>query len=157
MCLLRDQNTCQICHLKNDDLDIHHKDGNGYGHTNNPDNDLSNLISVCHSCHMKSHYGVMEKHKDIIALYQTGFLTQQEIGAQYGVTRQCIQQILKRNGIGRIINRDMARYDGLRKLNRNRELVEYAKAHPELAMREIGELYNISESRVSRILKRAKT
>jgi len=48
----------------------------------------------------------------------------------------------------------MAKYDGLRKLERNRLLVEYAKTHPDLSMKEIGIIYGIGESRVSKILKK---
>jgi len=51
----------------------------------------------------------------------------------------------------------MAKYDGLRKLARNKMLREYAKAHPELALKEIGERFNISQSRVWRILHDTKT
>ncbi len=50
----------------------------------------------------------------------------------------------------------MAKYDSMRKLERNAMLWEYAKAHPELSLREIGRAFNISESRVSKILKRKK-
>ena len=50
----------------------------------------------------------------------------------------------------------MARYDSLRKLQRNKMLKEYAIAHPDLSLKEIGKLFNISESRVCRILKGSK-
>jgi len=46
----------------------------------------------------------------------------------------------------------MAKYDSLRKLERNRMLREYAGAHPELSLKEIGRMFRISESRVWRIL-----
>lgn len=46
----------------------------------------------------------------------------------------------------------MAKYDSLRKLERNRLLREYTEAHPELSLKEIGKVFNISESRVWRIL-----
>lgn len=49
-------------------------------------------------------------------------------------------------------NPEMAKYDSLRKLERNRLLREFKEAHPELSLREIGEVFNISESRVWRIL-----
>lgn len=51
----------------------------------------------------------------------------------------------------------MARYDSMRKLERNKMLREYAKAHPELSLKEIGRAFNISESRVWRILHNNKT
>ena len=46
----------------------------------------------------------------------------------------------------------MARYDALRKLQRNKMLREYAETHPELSLKEIGQAFNISQSRVWRIL-----
>ena len=51
-----------------------------------------------------------------------------------------------------VYNRGMAKYDSMRKLGRNRALREYAKTHPELSQREIGKIFDISESRVCRIL-----
>ena len=50
----------------------------------------------------------------------------------------------------------MAKYDSLRKIERNRMLREYAGSHPELSLKEIGRVFNISESRVWRILKGGK-
>jgi len=46
----------------------------------------------------------------------------------------------------------MAKYDGLRKLERNRLIKEYRQANPYLSLKEIGEVFGISESRVWRIL-----
>ena len=50
----------------------------------------------------------------------------------------------------------MARYDSMRKLERNQALVEYAKGHPELSQKEIGDVFNITASRVNKILKKAR-
>jgi hypothetical protein len=36
---------------------------------------------------------------------------------------------------------DMARYDPLRKLERNLAIVRYREEHPELALREVGEIF----------------
>jgi len=41
----------------------------------------------------------------------------------------------------------MAKYDRLRKLERNRLLVEYRDKHPEMSWFEIGQLFNISAQR----------
>lgn len=49
----------------------------------------------------------------------------------------------------------MPKYDSLRKLERNKTLVEYAKAHPDYSLREIGMAFNITSSRVCRILQKA--
>jgi DNA-directed RNA polymerase specialized sigma subunit len=46
----------------------------------------------------------------------------------------------------------MARYDGLRKIERNEALRKYAKAHPDLSLKEIGQVFNISGARVWRII-----
>ena len=50
----------------------------------------------------------------------------------------------------------MAKYDSMRKLERNKMLCEYRKLQPDLSLKEIGQAFNISESRVSKILKKAK-
>lgn len=47
----------------------------------------------------------------------------------------------------------MAKYDGMRKLERNRLIMEYRKEHPEMSLGEIGGLFNISPQRVSKIIK----
>ena len=46
----------------------------------------------------------------------------------------------------------MAKYDGMRKIERNKTLREYALAHPELSNEEIGAAFNISGPRVWVIL-----
>jgi DNA-directed RNA polymerase specialized sigma subunit len=50
----------------------------------------------------------------------------------------------------------MAKYDSLRKLDRNKRLKLFAEAHPEISYKEIGEMYGISESRAWRIIKETK-
>lgn len=47
----------------------------------------------------------------------------------------------------------MAKYDSMRKLERNRLLVEYYRTHPEASLREIGGVFNISAQRVWEIVK----
>jgi len=42
----------------------------------------------------------------------------------------------------------MARYDSLRKMERNRLLMEYYETHPDVSLREIGEVFGISSQRV---------
>jgi len=46
----------------------------------------------------------------------------------------------------------MAKYDSLRKLERNQMLKDYALIHPELSLKELGKPFGITESRVWRIL-----
>jgi len=47
----------------------------------------------------------------------------------------------------------MAKYDNLRKLKRNKALIDYRNNHPELSLSEIGEVFGISAQRVWEILR----
>ena len=96
-CFERDNYTCQLCGATNQRLHIHHRDNLGHHLTNTPNNDLSNLQTLCHCCHARLHFEVIDKHKEIIALRKAG-LTMQAIGRQYNVSRQRIFQILHQNG-----------------------------------------------------------
>ena len=46
------------------------------------------------------------------------------------------------------------RYDALRKIDRNKQLVKFRKDNPGLSLKEIGRVFNISSVRVYQILKR---
>lgn len=92
-CKERDGFTCQLCGSTLN-LHAHHVDNEGKHKTPNPNNELDNLITLCHSCHIKMHYLVNDRWEDIKALHQEG-LTLQTIGDIYGVSRQRIHQILK--------------------------------------------------------------
>ena len=48
------------------------------------------------------------------------------------------------------------KYDSLRKTERDQMLREYAEAHRDMTLKEIGKIFNISESRVCRILKKER-
>lgn len=48
----------------------------------------------------------------------------------------------------------MARYDSRRKLQRDARLVEYIKENPDLSMNEVGQVFNISRTRIYQILGR---
>lgn len=50
----------------------------------------------------------------------------------------------------------MAKYDALRKIGRNKAVCEYAESHTDLSQQEIGEVFGISGSRVSRIITAGK-
>ena len=95
LCLERDNNACKICGSKQH-LDVHHKDNGGY-HTkgSRTNNSLSNLITLCHRCHIKLHFGVIGKDKKIKTLRDNG-MTLQEIANHYKVSRQRIHQILQK-------------------------------------------------------------
>lgn len=51
----------------------------------------------------------------------------------------------------------MAKYDTMRKIERNKALAEYAENHPDLSQKEIGIVFDISPSRVSKLLCRPTT
>ncbi|MHC4253948.1 MAG: HNH endonuclease [Planctomycetota bacterium] len=56
-CLIRDGFRCQECGLHDPDdtvLNIHHRDGNGKGCAR-PNNNLSNLVTLCVRCHTRRH------------------------------------------------------------------------------------------------------
>ena len=95
-CLARDNYTCQLCGETPPKLHIHHRDNMGRHLTGSPNNHLSNLQTLCAKCHLRLHYGVIDKHKEIIALRKAGLILQ-EIGQQFGgVSRQRIHQILSK-------------------------------------------------------------
>ncbi len=48
------------------------------------------------------------------------------------------------------------KYDSMRKLKRDAMLLKYIKAHPGLSQEEVGRDFNISGSRVSKILKKKR-
>ena len=48
------------------------------------------------------------------------------------------------------------KYQTNTKWQRNRDIVEYKKAHPELSIKEIGKVFGISTARVFQILNRAQ-
>uniref|UniRef100_A0A6M3KKR3 Putative sigma-70 region domain containing protein n=1 Tax=viral metagenome TaxID=1070528 RepID=A0A6M3KKR3_9ZZZZ len=47
------------------------------------------------------------------------------------------------------------KYDGLRKTKRDARIRKYAAKHPELSQKEIAAHYQVSQSRISRILRGA--
>jgi hypothetical protein len=61
--LERDSNACRGCG-KSTRLHVHHKDGTGYHHKNAQlDNRLSNLITLCCSCHHLLHWWQRKNNK----------------------------------------------------------------------------------------------
>ena len=93
--LKRAQNKCSACGKQSTDLDIHHKDGNGFGKTKRPNNNASNLVVLCTSCHMQLHNNYALKLETIIHLRAEG-QTFARIGQSFGVSRQRIHQIYQK-------------------------------------------------------------
>lgn len=84
---------CEVCKKNNCRLNIHHKDKKGYGKTNNPNNNLDNLLLVCSRCHANIHgFKKEERRKLILELIEQRY-TLQEIGEELGLSRQRIYQI----------------------------------------------------------------
>ena len=50
----------------------------------------------------------------------------------------------------------MAKYDSMRKLERNRALYEYHLSHPDLSLREVAKPFNISKERARKIIQAEK-
>jgi DNA-directed RNA polymerase sigma subunit (sigma70/sigma32) len=48
------------------------------------------------------------------------------------------------------------KYETNTKTERNKALIKYALAHPELSLKEVGQEFNICAERVRQILKRSK-
>ena|SRR3990167_7261723 len=51
--LERDGHICQNCDSKGPRLNVHHKDGTGQ--TDDPNNELDNLVTLCAACHKRIH------------------------------------------------------------------------------------------------------
>lgn len=93
-----DGQRCAKCGSTNN-LDIHHIDGTGW-HKEESNNNIDNLITLCHQCHMRLHLGKNQNVdiNQIVKLYIKGW-TLQAIGKKYGLSRQRIHQILKHYGL----------------------------------------------------------
>lgn len=92
----RDNFTCQICGVQNTKFHIHHLDNMGQHLSKSPNNDISNLQTLCVRCHLRLHSKFTNKLNAILELRREG-LTLAEIGTLYAVSRQRIHQILLNN------------------------------------------------------------
>jgi len=105
--LLRDSYTCQECN--NRATEVHHKDGTGHSQKSrrNMNNNLENLISVCHRCNLLlalkekgKPFSIgspklrIKRDKKIIELLKN--FSQIKISKMFGLTRQRISQIKKK-------------------------------------------------------------
>lgn len=101
--LKRDKYRCQYCRIKTNE--VHHKDKTG---SNRPErkknNELENLITLCHKCHIGLHQNRKfgndcsrkpERDNKIFRLLSTK--TQSEISRMFGITRQRVNQIVNKD------------------------------------------------------------
>ncbi|MFW9991887.1 MAG: HNH endonuclease [Candidatus Odinarchaeota archaeon] len=93
-CMERDEFMCRICGSK-EHLQVHHLDNRGPHISPLANNDLTNLITLCASCHHKLHLGLFDKHHEIFERRQNGE-TYQSIATTFNVSRQRIEQIYKK-------------------------------------------------------------
>jgi len=118
--LKRDDYTCQICgekegRLRNGKpikLEVHHLDETGSNiKSKDMNNRLSNLITLCHRCHMNEEIklkgsfsngntpeSVKGRNVKILELYDKGF-SQTKIARLFNITRQRVNHIIKKNKI----------------------------------------------------------
>jgi len=98
LALHRDKFTCQMCGTTNASrIDVHHIDGKSFTKSGTmANNNLDNLITYCHRCHLRLHYDVIEKHADIVSRRAEGE-TLQSIADSYGVSRQRVFQVIQEN------------------------------------------------------------
>lgn len=90
--LRRDRHRCRACGSPYKLL-VHHRDGNGRGQRT-PNNNLSNLVTLCRSCHMSAHRGQL--------MVGRGFADIAGWAPKYGLNacRNCRRSDLKHNANG---------------------------------------------------------
>lgn len=99
--LERDGSKCVDCGSTKR-LVIHHKDGSGK--SENPNNEIDNLITLCHSCHMRHHSGVknhafIHLTKDQILDARRSSSSWEETAKKLSVTKQTLIKRRKMLGI----------------------------------------------------------
>jgi len=99
--LERDNHTCQKCGSK-DNLDIHHKDGKSYHKVKGEVNhDLTNLITLCHKCHMQIHCQKADPNR-LIAYYEKyPHMSYAALGRVFKISRERVRQIITEHGFSR--------------------------------------------------------
>lgn len=104
--LARDNCICQIC--GKDAQEVHHLDGTGSNRKRKEmNNNLNNLITVCHRCHIrleilkggdfsKGKWEEDEERNETI-IKMLGKFSQSRISRMMGITRQRVNQIVKKS------------------------------------------------------------
>lgn len=91
--LKRDNYMCQMCY-KGKDLNVHHRDGKGRGYMGKIDNSMSNLITLCKSCHRRLHSSKVNP-THIISVAKYWDETDSNIGKMLGLSKPTIRKIRK--------------------------------------------------------------
>jgi hypothetical protein len=109
--LERDNYTCQECGKKA--TDVHHIDGTG---SNRPtckmNNNYDNLVSLCHKCHIIIEYkkkkfsnsNFIDVRRNNFIILSANFYSQTELSRIFGLSRQRINEIIKKKTIIKIDN-----------------------------------------------------
>lgn len=85
--MARDKFACVDCHSKAiDKLLVHHQN------QNRSDNELANLVTLCHRCHAKRHGFAFQNGQQLIQMREAG-LTFQQIGDELCISRQRAHQL----------------------------------------------------------------
>lgn len=97
LCLERDRCKCIECG-SSERLDVHHKDGNSWRKIGRlANNNLENLITLCHSCHMNHHIKKKERTLKMIAYHnEHPEVRQAALARMFGLSRERVGQILGR-------------------------------------------------------------
>ena len=104
--LKRDHNTCQGCGCKYK-LEVHHIDGSGSNKSiDKTNNKMSNLITLCHTCHMEVEIERVgsfsdgkwqrDKERDMEIYVRSEMESQSQIARDIGLSRQRVSMIIHR-------------------------------------------------------------
>lgn len=95
LCLKRDNYSCIACGSK-ENLDVHHRDGNSYRKVKNgANNNLDNLITLCHKCHLRLHLLNVRKRGNLVKYHQKyPTMSYAALGRVFKLSRERVRQIL---------------------------------------------------------------
>jgi len=106
--LKRDNYTCQNCGSKRK-LDIHHIDGSGSNNSRKEmNNNINNLITLCHTCHMRLEFikagsfnkgeWLEKKERNEMVCSLAESMSQSQIARDMGISRQRVNAIILKRG-----------------------------------------------------------
>ena len=94
--LLRDGERCIQCGSRGGQrrLHVHHIDGSG--RSDNENNSLDNLLTLCSRCHVRLHHEVDQRRIDLILQMRNEGLSYKKIGKRFGISGERVRQIVWR-------------------------------------------------------------